>query len=104
RFGPHGDDQVTRGDLAAFGDVHLLHDAAGRGGDIHRGLLGLQSDQRSLRLDRLAGLDENVDNGDVLEVAHVGHTDFYEARCRVHRFGASTLSRVRAWTDRRRAP
>ncbi len=52
----------------------------------------------------LARLDENVDDGDVLEVAHVGHSHFDEAGSRVHRDGAFRLSRERAWPDRRRAP
>ena len=42
-------------------------------------------------LDAVAGLHQHVDDGDVLEVAHVGHAHFHEARGGVHRRTPSDL-------------
>src|SRR5262249_37536584 len=73
--------------LAALGDVHFLDHAAGGGRNVHGRLFGLQRDEGSFGFDRLTRFDADVDYRGVLEVAHVGHTPFYEAGCRVHRVG-----------------
>jgi hypothetical protein len=65
--------------------MNLLDNPAGGRWHIHRRLFGLEGYERRFRLDALARLDENVDDSDVLEVAHVGHSHFYEAHSRVHR-------------------
>jgi hypothetical protein len=65
--------------------VNLLDHTPHGGWHIHRRLLGLESDERCLRLDLLTGFDEHIDDGDVLEVAHIGHAHFDEAFSRVHR-------------------
>jgi hypothetical protein len=64
--------------------MDLLDHTTDGGRDIHRRLLGFESDERRLLLDLLTGFDEHVDDGDVLEVAHIGHSHFYEACSRVH--------------------
>jgi hypothetical protein len=83
-FGAHRDNQVPSGNRATLGNVDLLHHAADRRWDIHRRLLGLERNQRSFRLDLVTGFDEHINDGDVLEVAHVGHSHFDEACSRVH--------------------
>ncbi len=51
-------------------------DAGSRRRNLHRGLVRFHRDQRLLGLDRVAGLDQQLDDGDVLEVADVGDADF----------------------------
>ena len=65
--------------------MDLLNDSTGGGGHIHGGLFGLERNERCFRLDALTGFYQDVDDSDVLEVAHVGHSHFYEAHCGVHR-------------------
>src|SRR5207248_1563230 len=48
-------------------------------GRVPGGLVGLESDERILRLYRVARLDEHLDDGDVLEVADVGDLDLDRA-------------------------
>jgi hypothetical protein len=83
-FGAYRDNQVPSGNRATLGNVDLLHHAADRRWDIHRRLLGLERNQRSFRLDLVTGFDEHINDGDVLEVAHIGHSHFDEACSRVH--------------------
>src|SRR5262249_26855492 len=66
--------EVPSGDRPALGDVDLLDHTTHRGRHVHRRLLGLESDERGFRLDLLTGFDEHIDDGNVLEVAHVGHS------------------------------
>ena len=54
-------------------------DHAGRGRrHVHGRLLGLERDERRVDRDRVARLHQHVDDGDVLEVAQVGHAHFDE--------------------------
>jgi hypothetical protein len=46
------------------------------GRDLHRGLVGFDGDERLLRLDGVAGLDQQFDDRDFLEVADVGDLHF----------------------------
>jgi hypothetical protein len=64
--------------------MDLLDHPTDGGRDIHRRFLGFERNERRLRLDLLTGFDEHVDDGDVLEVAHIGHSHFHEACSRVH--------------------
>jgi hypothetical protein len=64
--------------------MDLLHHTTDGGWDVHRRLLGFERDERRLWIDLLAGFDEYVDDGDVLEVAHIGHSHFHEPCSRVH--------------------
>ena len=54
-----------------------LPDRAGRGRrHVHRRLLGLERDERRVERDLVAGLHQDVDDLDVLEIAEVGNADF----------------------------
>lgn len=64
--------------------MNLFDHPTHRGGHIHGGLLGFEGDERSLRLDLLAGFDEHINDGHVFEVAHIGHSHFDEACSRIH--------------------
>jgi hypothetical protein len=64
--------------------MDLLHYTTDGGRNIHRRLLGFEGDERRFRLDLLTGFHEHVDDGDVFEVAHIGHSYFYEACSRIH--------------------
>jgi hypothetical protein len=66
-------DQVADIDLVADLDLELLQHAGRRRRNLHRRLVRLDRDQRLLGLDRVADLDEQLDDRDVLEVADVGH-------------------------------
>ncbi len=52
-------------------DLELPYHAGHRGRHVHRRLLGFERDQRSLDVDRVARLNEHVDDLDVLEVAEI---------------------------------
>ena len=65
----------NNGDLT----VALIDDTSDRGRYVHGRLFSLQRDQRTVDLDGVAGLDEHVYDGHVLEIAHVGHSHFYDA-------------------------
>ena len=65
--------------------MNFLDDAAGSGWNIHRRLFGFERNERCFRLDTLTGFHQDVDDSDVFEVAHIGHSYFYEAYSRVHR-------------------
>ncbi len=69
-------EQQDRGalrDLVA--DLHdqPVHDAGGGRRDFHRRLVRLERDERALLLDAIAGLDEDLDDVDGVEVADVGN-------------------------------
>src|SRR5581483_8061568 len=81
----HGGNEITGRDRAALGDVDLVNDPTGSRWHIHRGLFGLERHEGCLGLDALTGFHQDVDDSDVFEVAHVGHSYFYEAHSRVHR-------------------
>src|SRR3990167_706798 len=76
-------------ELVADLDLELLQHASGGRRDFHRGLVGFDREQRLLGLHRVAGLDQQLDHGHVLEVADVGHAHFEHAarRGRSHRCG-----------------
>ena len=65
--------------------MDLLNDSTGGRGHIYRRLFGLERNERSFGLDALTRFYQDVDDSDVFEVAHVGHSYFYEAHSRVHR-------------------
>jgi hypothetical protein len=79
-------------DLVAQGDLEFLDHAGVAGRDLHRGLVGFDGDQALLDLDRVADLDQQLDHGDVLEIADVGDLDFHQ--CHVLVSGASGVQRV----------
>ncbi len=98
----HRDDQIAFGNLAALGDVHLLDLAHRRRRHIHGGLVGLERDERSVDFDGVAGLDQHINDGDVLEAPQVGHSHFRRTSHRCARLVRS--SRDRGSPDRYPAP
>src|SRR5450755_3538510 len=56
--------------------MNFLDDAGRRRGHVHGRLFGFERDERRIRLDGVARLDEHVNDGHVLEVAYVGHAYF----------------------------
>jgi hypothetical protein len=64
-----------------FSLISFTVPAAGSG-HFHGGLVGLQGDERVLRLHRVAGTDFYADHRHVLEIADVGNLDFDELACR----------------------
>src|SRR5258708_834928 len=54
-------------------DPHFLYHARGGRGNFHRCLVRFHADKRLLRLYRIARLDQDFDDVDVLEVADVGY-------------------------------
>src|SRR5258708_7177159 len=63
----------TRAGLAAGLAPHFLYHARGGRGNFHRCLVRFHADKRLLRLYRIARLDQDFDDVDVLEVADVGY-------------------------------
>src|SRR4029077_20235645 len=53
----------------------VAYDAGHRRRDLHRGLVRFDRDQRLLRRDTVAGLDQHFDDLDVFEIADVGNLD-----------------------------
>ena len=84
-FLPDGNDQIAGRNRPTLGNVDLVDHTPHGGRYIHRRFLGLESDERSLRLDPFTGFDEHIDDGNVFKVAHIGHSYFDEACSRVHR-------------------
>ena len=72
------------------------------GRHVHGRLVRLEGDERGFHLNGLAGLDQHVDDRDVLEAAQVGHAHFRD--CHLHATVRFRLSRGRAWRDRRPGP
>ena len=68
--------EAAFGDLVADLDRQFGDHAVGRARDVDRGLVGLKGEQGVFGLDRVADLDQHVDDRDVLEVADVRHFDF----------------------------
>ena len=72
----------------------------------HRGLVGFEGDQRLFRLDRVAGLDHDLNDRHVLEVADVRNPDLGDTgRCagRRRRRGDGGFRRFARRRRRRRA-
>jgi hypothetical protein len=67
--------QRAHAHLVADRDLELFHDARRRRRDLHRRLVALDRDQALLRLDRVARLDQHLDDGDLGEVADVRDLD-----------------------------
>jgi hypothetical protein len=63
---------MTVRDFVADFDVHVADDAGAGRRDFHRRFVGFEFDQRSVRVDGVAGFDEDRDDGDVVETADVG--------------------------------
>ena len=78
-------DERALGNLVAALEQHLGHRAGAGGRHVHRGLVGLERDQRRLQLDHVAGLHQHVDHGHVREVADVRHDE-------VHAHGTASIS------------
>ena len=70
----HRDHRALR-HLVADLHAQLLHDAGVRGGNFHRRLVAFERDERVFLRDRVAGLHEELDDGNVLEVADVRDLD-----------------------------
>src|SRR5438876_529312 len=66
-------DRRIPGNLVADLDPDLLHHAGSGGGNFHRRLVRLEGDQRLLLGDRVAGLHQQLDDLDLLEIADIGH-------------------------------
>ncbi len=70
-------DHTALGDLVADLELNLF-DRAGPGRrDVHGGLVGLQRNQRILGFDRIAGLNVDLDDRHVLEIADVRYFDVF---------------------------
>ena len=74
--------------LVAQLDPDFPDRAADGRGHVHRRLVGFERDERILRLHHVAGLDEDLDDRDVLEVADIGNLD------EMALMGAPTLAAV----------
>ena len=72
------DDEYRRAfaDLVADRDLQSLHDARMRGGNLHRRLVGFDHDETGFHGNGFADLDHDLDHGDILEIADVGHFHF----------------------------
>jgi hypothetical protein len=74
----HGEERPLL-DLVAELDLQFLdHTGMGRR-NLHRRLVAFHRDQRLLRLDGVAGLHQQLDDRDFIEVADVRDLDFNEA-------------------------
>jgi hypothetical protein len=73
------DDRSFAHPIADLG-LEVLHHAPERRRHFHRGLVGFEGDQRLFRLDRVAGLDHDLDDRHVLEVADVRYPDLGDPR------------------------
>ena len=97
RGGVEDEDDLALADPVAHLHLEIL-DRAGRGRrHVHRRLVGLDLDQRILGFDRVPGLDENLDDRHVLEIADCGDLDFERAhrslpRHTVHGAGRSAAT------------
>lgn len=60
-------------------DLHFLDDAGFRCRHFHRGLVGLDRDQRIFELDGVASLDKHFDDRYVVEVADVRNPDLFDS-------------------------
>ena len=63
-------------DLVAGLDQQFFHHAGLRAGDVHGGLVRLHGDQGGVQSQAVAGLDQDVDDLDILEAADVRQLDF----------------------------
>jgi hypothetical protein len=68
-------DQRPFAHLVADRDAHVLDDAGGARRNLHRRLVAFDGDQALLERDRVARLDEHLDDRDVGEVADVRNPD-----------------------------
>src|SRR4029079_6871098 len=57
-------------------DLQLLNNAAERRRNLHRGLVGFESDKWLLRLDRVARLHHDLNDRHFLKLSDVGHSNF----------------------------
>ena len=85
----HGRDQAALGDLVADLDLQRLDDAGRARRNLHRRLVALDRDQALLDGDRVAGLDQDLDHRDLVEVADVGNDDLDLAAARAAGAGAA---------------
>ncbi len=76
----HQRQQHALGHLVADLNLEFADHAGHRRGNVHGRLVRLQRHQRILGLDRVADLDQQFDDGHVLEVANVGHAHFDRRR------------------------
>ena len=72
-------DRGALGHLVADLDLERLYHAGMRRGDLHRRLVALDRDQALLGGDAVAGLDQHLDDRDLVEVADVGDDDLDRA-------------------------
>jgi hypothetical protein len=96
----HLQDQVTLVELVTDLDQHRLHPARGGAGDLHGGLVAFERDDGLIHVDLIAGRDQDLDHGDVGEVANVGQADLDLCwRCGAAGSGAAddAVSRFRRW-------
>ena len=75
-LGVEHQNQRAFGDLVADLDLDVPHYAGGGRGHVHGGLVGFQRDQRILGPDRIARLDQHLDDRHVFEIANIGDLDF----------------------------
>ena len=89
--GVEREDHGSFGDLVADGDLDLADLARGGRGNLHRRLVGLQHDQGRLDVHLVAGGDEDLDDGNRVEIADVRDADFHQS---------STLLKSESWFTR----
>jgi hypothetical protein len=68
-------------DLVAQLDLDLFDHPSLARGDLHGRLVGLHGDERLLYLHRVAHFDQQLNDGDLVEIADVGNGYLY--RCHV---------------------
>ena len=88
-------DDRALADLVAGLDLDLAHGARERRRHFHRRLVRLERDQRILRLHAVAGLDEDLDDRNVLEVADIGDPHLGDSSGCADRRRRSTDDRAR---------
>ncbi len=73
----HQDRRVLADFVAGF-DLDLLDHAGGRRQHLHRSLVAFEGDQRRFGLDRVADLDQHLDDRHLVDRADIGHPDFLQ--------------------------
>jgi hypothetical protein len=74
--GRHSEQAIALRNAIAFLHEELEHFTRAGRGNVHRGLLGLERDQRCLGLELIAGCNQHLDDLDIREIAKIRHAHF----------------------------